>query len=81
MNSRAGAGKTQLEPVVHQALALEPRANAKRIQQVDGALLEQAGALALLDVVAAARFQHDAVDRYYYWNDIRHAFAQVGITG
>jgi hypothetical protein len=26
-------------------------------------------------------FQHDAVDRYYYWNDVRHAFAQVGITG
>jgi hypothetical protein len=26
-------------------------------------------------------FQHDVVDRYYYWNDVRHAFAQVGITG
>jgi hypothetical protein len=26
-------------------------------------------------------FQHDATDRYYYWNDARHAFAQVGING
>jgi|SRR5208282_3521946 hypothetical protein len=26
-------------------------------------------------------FQHDVVDHYYYWNDVRHAFAQVGITG
>lgn len=26
-------------------------------------------------------FQHDSADRYYYWNDTRHAFAQVGITG
>ncbi len=26
-------------------------------------------------------FHHDASDRYYYWSDSRHAFAQVGITG
>ena len=26
-------------------------------------------------------FHHDAADHYYYWNDTRHAFAQVGITG
>lgn len=26
-------------------------------------------------------FQHDVVDRYYYWSDSRHAFAQVGING
>ncbi len=26
-------------------------------------------------------FHHDVVDHYYYWNDVRHAFAQVGITG
>jgi hypothetical protein len=26
-------------------------------------------------------FQHDVFDRYYYWSDSRHAFAQVGITG
>ena len=26
-------------------------------------------------------FQHDVTDRYYYWNDTRHAFAQVGING
>lgn len=26
-------------------------------------------------------FDHDVFDRYYFWSDIRHAFAQVGITG
>lgn len=26
-------------------------------------------------------FDHDVSDRYYYWSDTRHAFAQVGITG
>jgi len=26
-------------------------------------------------------FDHDVADRYYYWSDVRHAFAQVGITG
>ncbi len=26
-------------------------------------------------------FDHDVFDRYYYWNESRHAFAQVGITG
>lgn len=26
-------------------------------------------------------FNHDVTDRYYYWSDVRHSFAQVGITG
>jgi hypothetical protein len=26
-------------------------------------------------------FHHDTASRYYYWNETRHAFAQVGITG
>jgi hypothetical protein len=26
-------------------------------------------------------FHHDSAETYYYWNDTRHAFAQVGITG
>lgn len=26
-------------------------------------------------------FHRDTSDRYYYWNDSRHAFAQAGITG
>jgi len=26
-------------------------------------------------------FQPDGAERYYYWNDTRHAFAQVGING
>jgi hypothetical protein len=25
-------------------------------------------------------FRHDQANRYYYWNDSRHAFAQVGIN-
>jgi len=26
-------------------------------------------------------FQNDVAEHYYYWNDTRHAFAQVGING
>jgi hypothetical protein len=26
-------------------------------------------------------FQHDGAERYYYWNDTRHAFTQVRING
>ena len=56
------AVEAQLDAVVHEALALEALAHAHLLQQVDGALLEHAGADALLDVLAVARLEHHRVD-------------------
>ena len=47
---------------VVKALAREPLSHPDRVQHVDGVLLEQARADALLDVLAAARLEHDALD-------------------
>ena len=56
------AAEADVEPRVGHALAMQPLAGAELVHQVDGALLQHAGAHAALDVVAAARLQHDAVD-------------------
>ena len=58
----ADAVEAQLEALVHEPLALEPLAQPGGLEQVDRALLEHAGAHALLDVVAAARLEHDRLD-------------------
>ena len=47
------AVELELDPVVDDALALHPLADAGLAQQIDGALLEHAGADAVLDVLAA----------------------------
>ena len=44
------------------ALAVEAVGDAEAAQQVDGVLLEQPGPHALLDVLARARLEHDALD-------------------
>ena len=41
---------------------MQPLAGAEFVHQLDGALLQHAGAHAALDVVAAARLQHHAID-------------------
>ena len=51
-----------VEPRVGHALAMQPLAGAKLVHQIDGAVLQHAGADAALDIVAAARFQHHAFD-------------------
>ena len=56
------AVELQLDAVVDEALALHALADAGRGEQVDRALLEHAGADALLDVLAAARLEHDRLD-------------------
>ncbi len=56
------AGELQLDAVVDEPLALHALADAGGGEQVDRALLEHAGADALLDVLAAARLEHDRVD-------------------
>ena len=58
----APARELQLDAVVDEALALHALAHARSRQQVDRALLEHPGADALLDVLAAARLEHDRVD-------------------
>ena len=52
----------QLDAVVDEPLAVHPVADAGRAQGVDGALLEHAGAHALLDVLARAQLEHDRLD-------------------
>ena len=56
------AVEAQLEPLVHEPLAVQALAQPGGPQQVDGALLEHPGAHALLDVGAAARLEHDGLD-------------------
>ena len=56
------AVEAQLDPVVDEPLAVEPIGQPELGQQVDGALLEDAGPDALLDVLAAAILEHDGLD-------------------
>ncbi len=57
-----GAVEAQREPVVRQALRVEPVAEAGLAQQFDGGMLQHARADPLLDVLAAAPLEHDGVD-------------------
>src|SRR5262249_53668178 len=54
--------EAQRKAMVHEPLAREPVADVQLIEQVDGALLEQARALTFLAIDAAARFEHHAID-------------------
>ena len=56
------AVELELDPVVDDALALQPLADAGLGEQVDRALLEHAGPDPVLDVVAAAVLEHDRLD-------------------
>ncbi len=58
----AAAGEAQFDAVVDRALALHAFAKAERAKQVDGALLEHAGANRRLDIGAAAVVEHDRLD-------------------
>src|SRR5262249_33700427 len=54
--------ETQLDAVVDETLAVEPVGEVELAEEVDGALLEDAGADAGLDVVARAVLEDDGVD-------------------
>src|SRR5262249_4209244 len=56
-----GAAEGKMDAVVEHALALHARTDAGFDQQVARPLLDQAGADAALDIIAAAVFQDDAV--------------------
>ena len=56
------AGKADVEPIVDHALAAQTLIDTEIGHQIDGALLQHTGAHAAFDILAAARFQHDAFD-------------------
>ena len=58
----AAAAEAQLDAVMAQAFALHPLADAGFGEEIDRALLEHAGAHAMLDVVAVAALEHDRLD-------------------
>lgn len=58
----AGAVVAELYAVVTQALVVHARAGPGRAQDVDGALFQDSGPLALLDIDAVAALQDDRVD-------------------
>ena len=62
IDTMAAAPEAQFESAMDQALAAETFADAGFVHQVDGALLEHAGAHALLDVLAAAILDHHGFD-------------------
>ncbi len=62
IDTMATAAEAQFDAVMRQPETPHPLADAGFIHQVDGALLEQAGANPLLDVLAAASLEHDGFD-------------------
>jgi hypothetical protein len=56
------AVEPDIETRIEHAFFVQPFAGAEIVHQIDGALLQHAGADAALDVIAAVRFQHDTVD-------------------
>jgi hypothetical protein len=58
----SAAAEAQLDAVLDEALAAQPLVKPQLGEQVDGALLEHAGADALLDVLAVPILKHDRLD-------------------
>ena len=56
------AVELQVDAAVHDRLAVQALGHARPLQQVDGPLLEHAGADARLDVLAASVLEHDRFD-------------------
>ena len=55
-------GEAQIDAVVDEPFASHARTDAQRVEQIDRAVLEHAGADALLAVLAAARLENDRRD-------------------
>src|SRR5580704_4577455 len=62
INAMCALVEAKIHTVMHQSFALQPFAYAGFFQQVNGALFENSGAHALLDVLAAAIFQDYGFD-------------------
>ncbi len=59
----APPGEADLEPLVHQAVPCQPRAEPDVMQQLDRTLLENARADPAFDVLAAVALQDDRTRR------------------
>ena len=62
IDAMSTAAEAQLDAVMGQPQPRHALADAGLLEQVDGALLEQAGANSLLDILAAASLEHDRLD-------------------
>jgi len=62
VDAMALAAEAKLDPVVNQALALQPRADAGIVQQIDAALFQHACPNAMLDIVASTILDHRRFD-------------------
>jgi hypothetical protein len=62
VDAKGASGEAQGKPVVDQPLAQQPLADVRLYQQFDRALLQDAGANARGDILAAAPLEHHAVD-------------------
>ena len=62
VDAMAAALEAQLDAGVDLALGPHPFAKTRLVEHVDAALFEHAGAHAVLDIIAAAVFQHDRFD-------------------
>ena len=58
------AAEADVDRLVDHAFAPQPLIEAELAHQVDRALLQHAGAHAVLHIGAAARLEHDAVDAF-----------------
>ena len=56
------AVELQVDPAVDDALPVQPVRDTRSLEQLDGALLEHAGANARFDVLAAPGLEHDRLD-------------------
>ncbi len=66
------------QPVVNQSLAVQALGQAQLVEQVDGALLEDAGAHALLHVGAAAAFEDHRRDPFALQQMREHQAGRAG---
>src|SRR5215468_1406325 len=62
VNAMIATLKTQCNSVVNEALTSQPVSHTHVRQQVNGVLLENAGAHPLLYIFASSRFQHDGLN-------------------
>jgi hypothetical protein len=62
IDAMAAPAKTQLDAVMDESLSPHPLADARFVQDVYSALLQNARPDAALDVLAAAGFDHDGLD-------------------
>ena len=56
--------KAQLDAVMDQSLTAHALAHARGVQQIHGALFEDAGANAIFDILARLRFHYDGLDPF-----------------